>query len=103
MSDKTCLICRRDHAEETCEIFTLAAWQEALLLKNGAILPDEFVYCSKCWTLMSHPQIAPKLMRDAAERQMLKGGLTPVKARQMADKFFTRLVELQRERHHKTH
>jgi hypothetical protein len=78
--------------------------QEATLIKRSSgVVPDEFVYCRQCWKLLSHPQIAPKLMRDAAERQMLKYGCSAVKARQLADKYFTQLIEIQRERHHRTH
>lgn len=100
---KTCVVCDRKHLQADCVTFELTAAEEAALIKRGVQPPTEFTYCNRCWTLIKDPQLGPQLMRSTAERQMLKLGVEPSRAKKIADKFFTNLVELQRRRHHGTH
>ena len=103
MSQKTCLVCERPHPRERCTILELTATEEASLVKRGLRVPEEFVYCKKCWDLIKDPQVGPQLMRNAAERQMLKLGVNPARARAVANRYYDRLLEIQRQRHHKVH
>lgn len=99
---KICGVCERPHPEANCQIFELTAEEEAALVKRGLEPPAEFVYCKACWALIKDPETGPRLMRGTAERQMLRLGVNPLRARKIADRYFNRLVELQRNRHHKT-
>lgn len=85
-------------------VFELTPSEEAVLVKRGAAnLPVEFVYCQHCWNIIKDPQAGPRLMRDAAERQMLRLGVAAPRAQAAADRYYSKLVQLQRERHHRVH
>lgn len=103
MIRKTCVVCQRSHPQERCTTFELTPSEEAILVKRGVALPDEFVYCNQCWSIIKDPEAGPRLMRDTAERQMLKVGVAAPRAREIADRYYTRLVDLRRQRHHKVH
>lgn len=100
---KTCVLCQRSHPKARCTAFELTPSEEASLVKRGASMPDEFVYCNQCWEILKDPETGPQLMRDAAERQMLKIGAPPARAREMADKYYAKLLDGRRQRHHKVH
>lgn len=103
MRTKTCVLCHRDEPAEACQVFELSAREEASLLEHAGTLPEEFAYCRRCLGILADPKVGPRFMRDAAEREMLKLGVTPARAQQMADKYYTHLVESQRARHGKVH
>lgn len=103
MTLKTCMVCERPYPRERCTIIELTPAEEAVLAKRGTKIPEEFVYCARCWGIIKDPEIGPRLLRDTAERQMLKLGVAAARAQKIADRYYTRLRELQRQRHHKVH
>lgn len=82
--------------------FELRPDEEAALVKAGVDAAGPLSYCKACWGILKDPVAAPQLMRGAAERLMVRYGVPPLRAKAAADKLFTRLVESQRRRLHKT-
>lgn len=101
--DKRCLVCGRKYPLARCMVVEITAEEEAVLVRQGAVVPEEFVYCEQCWKIIRDPQTGPRLMRDSFERQILVMGVPSTRAREIADRYLNRLVELQRGRQRKIH
>jgi hypothetical protein len=99
---KTCIVCERSTPDASCVCLELRADEEITFVKAGVKPPASLVYCKPCWSILKDPQAAPQLMRGTAERLMLRFGVAPHRAKRAADKLFTRLIESQRNRLHKT-
>jgi len=99
---KTCIVCGRPTPEAAGVSFELRPDEEAALVQAGIDAPGPLSYCHQCWAILKDPTAAPQLMRSAAERVMLRYGVAPVRAKAAADKLYSRLVESQRLRQHKT-
>lgn len=96
-----CIVCGRPGVGPGCVSFELRADEEATLVNAGIESPGPLVYCRTCWSILKDPVAAPRLMRGAAERLMLRYGVPPMRAKAAADRLHTQLVEAQRRRHHK--
>lgn len=103
MTRTVCMVCERPQPRDRCTIIELTPAEEAVLVKRGVQIPGEFVYCNRCWGIIKDPEVGPRLMRDTAERQMLKLGVAGARAQRIADRYYKRLVELQRQRQGKVH
>ena len=98
----TCIVCGRPAPAANGVSFELRPDEEATLVKAGIESPGPFTYCRSCWSILKDPVAAPQLMRGAAERLMLRYGVPAGRAKVAADKLYTRLVESQRRRQHKS-
>jgi len=97
---RDCILCGRRAPDGVS--FELRPDEEATLIKAGFESPGPLSYCKPCWSILKDPVAAPQLMRGAAERMMLRYGVPPVRARAAAEKLYTRLIESQRRRQHKS-
>lgn len=100
---KACIVCGRPTPEAASVCIELRPDEEAALIQAGVEAPGPLTYCNSCWTILKDPSAAPQLIRSAAERVMLRYGVGSVKAKAAADRLYSRLLELQRLRQHKTH
>lgn len=93
----TCM-CGHPKDAVTCQKIELTAQEKKVLIDQGRTPPDTLYYCPPCYKLLQHPEHGPILMRGIFEQQLRQAGVS--NAKQLADKYYTRLKELQREAKH---
>lgn len=84
----------------SCEAIELTAYEKKTLIDQGQEPPDKCYYCPPCHRVLQHPEHGPVLMRGIFENQMRQAGVP--NAKQLADKYYQKLKEMQRKAKHGT-
>jgi len=103
LTERTCSICKRSRPVKDCVVVELTAAEEADLVGRGVTPDDEYIYCKPCWRVIQDASNGPSLMRAAVERELLKLGVMPKRAKKLADRYHAKLIELGRRSRHPMH
>lgn len=94
--------CMCGHAKNAaeCQVIELTAEEKLALLQVNEEVPDKCYYCPPCAKLLQDPEQAAVFMRNTYEQQLRQIGVP--KARQLADTYHRKLIELTRKAKHGT-
>jgi hypothetical protein len=85
-----------------CKGIKLTAQEKKMLLDQGQEPQDEYFYCAPCLRLLNDPKQGPQFMRGLFEQQLRQSGVPGGQATKLADKYYSKLIELQRKAKHGT-